>query len=290
MGILQLYKFISTYCPNAISNHNIEFLQNKTIIIDANYLLYRLVSSVRYHNNEIYNDNIVVTHIHLLLLKLVAFKKYNIKPIFVFDGKPPDIKLNTLKLRNKNTVQITEKELKQCKNLILHFGFGIIDSLEEADSQCAKLNRYIIISDDLDILLFGGKIIVKNFSTNSKKLFQVIYILEILKTLNISYSTFVDIGILLGNDYIHRTFGPKKLYDMFCNMSGPRYMSIEDLINNNILPHNKNFDIVRQYYLYPKTHKNIKIKYKKHVNIVSFLKEYGYSLDKIKKYVSKQPK
>ena len=58
-----------------------------------------------------------------------------------------------------------------------------------------------IISDDADILLFGGNNIVKNFTINIKKTMRCIDLKLIKTDLNVCQKDLVKLGISLGSDY-----------------------------------------------------------------------------------------
>jgi len=228
MGIKNFYNFVKKFAGTSIEEIDISHMYGKTIGIDFNLMIYKLIMSIRAIGYDIRNGNIITTHIHSLLLKLTFFKKHNINAIFVFDGKAPIIKNNTLKERKKTrekmqqkyekatTVDekkryyylkkdISERELNDCKMLIKIFGFPVINAPQEADAQLAYMSETggidYIISDDADILLFGGNNIVKNFTINIKKKMPCIH-LDILKNeLEINQKSLIKLGIMLGSDY-----------------------------------------------------------------------------------------
>ena len=88
--------------------------------------------------------------------------KKNIIPIYVFDGKAPDLKSKVIQERKeikkkaweklesitnekekikyfKRTVSISWKQLEECKELLQLMGIPYVEAPEEADSQCAWL-------------------------------------------------------------------------------------------------------------------------------------------------------
>lgn len=285
MGIKNFFKFISKYSPESIEITNIKKYQNSIIGIDFNLMLYKLIFSIRRNGYDIKNNNIIVTHIHALLLKLIKFNQYNILAVFVFDGKPPNIKLNTLKKREiawekmaikfkeaKNDEErkkyyylstgITDQEYIDCKNLIKIFGYPIIESIQEADSQLAYLSKNnlidYIVSDDLDILLFGGKKILKKFSVNdNRKITQEIN-LDILKeTTNFTQDDLIKLGILLGSDYCdNKTLSITKAY---------KYIINHGVIDNKCDP-------AIRYFKNPKIKKINKINYTNDIQINKLIK------------------
>ena len=299
MGVKNLYKFIQKYAPNSIDNIKINKLYNKKIGIDANHFIHKLTMAIRF-KKDIKNDNIIVTHIYSLMVRLIYFKKNNIKAIFVFDNEAPDIKQKTMKIRKEKCElnekkygykQLSYEELLDCKNLINIFGFPIIESKCEADNQLVYLinNKFIdyIISDDLDILVFGGTRIIKNFtiaeqkSKSSNEIEKNMILLNLNNILDESELTrkqFIELSVLLGNDYIHQqTLSFNKAYKLI-----KEYGTIKKIIKNtNELEDYDTIesDSVIKYYQNPPVNKNIKIKFNKIdlINLEIFLLAFGYN-------------
>jgi len=241
MGVKNLIKFIEKYAPDAISYKRIDQYRNTRIGFDANLLLYKIIYGIRVQGYDIRNNDTIVTHIHGILLKFMGFLKYSITPIFVFDTKMPPIKSKTLKKRKevKNkmikkyekskskegkrihyyvSTDVTRKEIDDFINLILIFGFNLIYAKEEADGQLVGLldNHVIdyIASDDMDILLFGGKKMLKMFTVDSKKYIQEIDLDLVLSDAKVTIDQLIRIGLLLGTDYCdNKSISPTKAYN-----------------------------------------------------------------------------
>jgi flap endonuclease-1 len=97
MGIKGLKSLINKYAPGAISDITLKDLSGKTVCIDSSILLYKY--------KHIYSgDNF---HILGFLHKILELQSYNIKGIFVFDGKPPEAKCETLR---KRRVQLDKRK------------------------------------------------------------------------------------------------------------------------------------------------------------------------------------
>lgn len=299
MGIKNFYKFINKYAKESISEKNISNYKNKIVGIDANHMIHKIIYAVRARGYDIKNDDIIVTHIHMLLMKIYGLQKYNIIPIFVFDGKPPNLKLDELKKRQdlKNKLikkhkygktedskrkyfymksYISDKEYQDCINLITILGYKIVMAPEEADAQLAYMckKKYIdyIISDDMDILIFGGEILLKNFSTNDKKKFQEINLNILLNKLSITQNDLIKIAILLGSDY--------------CNNKSLSITKVHSMINNLPL-------LCKQSYTYfknpivNKSHTNTKKQNSNIDELIIFLKSFNYNEQDIDKIISK---
>jgi flap endonuclease-1 len=98
MGIKGIKKLIKKHVPEAISPISIHALKGKTICIDSSILLYKF----RYTYE---GDNF---HILGFLHKTIDFLEKGIKPIYVFDGKPPEEKRQILNKRKEQLDKINE--------------------------------------------------------------------------------------------------------------------------------------------------------------------------------------
>jgi flap endonuclease-1 len=274
MGVKNFIKIIKKYSAQSIQLKNISDYRDKILGIDAHLLIYKMINAIRKNGYDIKNGDIIITHIHTLLLKIMGFIKYNITPVFVFDGLAPQIKEETLYKRRimHETTQkkydeakteeekkkyymryhITDEEIDDCKKLISIFGYTIIDSIEEADSQLVELlnsNKIdYIVTDDMDILVFGGKNILKNFSVSSNKKIQEISLVKFKEDTNFTQQMIIDMSILIGCDYCMSAYGigPIKAYKLILE-----HKNIENIIKHVHIDLNVNYKKARQYFLKP---------------------------------------
>lgn len=274
MGIKNLTKLLQRFAPNSIKYIDISSLSNKTFAIDANLMIYKSLYAIRKSmGKDIIRNEKAVTHIYTMFFKLAGFKQHNINPIFVFDGVPQKIKHKSLakrkkqwKLMNEKFINaktdeekkryfygskgVTQREYDDIKKLILLFGFQYIDAPEEADAQCAILNKtkkvHGVISDDLDVLLFGGVNIIKDFTIAkaTRKDMKLINIKEVLNGLKITFDQFVELSILLGTDYLEpiEGIGTIGAYELL-----KEYDSIDNMIADKLIPKNYDYESVKEY-------------------------------------------
>ena len=108
------------------------------------------------------------------------------KPIYVFDGKPPELKRKQLDQRlerreeadkgleaakeagdqeaierySKRTIKVTRAHNDECKRLLTLMGVPVIDAPTEAEAQCAVMAKaglvYGVATEDMDCLTFGA--------------------------------------------------------------------------------------------------------------------------------------
>jgi len=203
---------------------------NKTIGIDSSLLIYQYVIGIRNTSDDLVSVNGKFTsHIHAVVSKALLYLDNKITPIFVFDGKPSDMKSNVLsqrrieritakeqmdyvsdedekrKLFKKSTI-ITYKQMEECKEILKAMGIPVIESSEEADSQLAYLTKehdvYGAGSEDADLLAFGATRFLKNISSSKKNNIIEYNLINILKIFKLNEYEFIDLCILLGCDYV----------------------------------------------------------------------------------------
>ena len=272
MGIKNLSSLIQTYAPESILKRHFNDLTGKKIAIDASLLIYSYVIAIRNTSEDLLNNEGEMTsHIHAVVSKTLLYLDNGITPIFVFDGKPPNLKNNTLekrkeeremakklmdeeddedkkiKLFKKSTV-ITWKQMDQCKEILRAMGIPVIDAPEESDSQCASLCKtdvaYGVGSEDMDILTFGAKKLLRNISSSRKNEIVEYDLNQILTSLNYNYQEFIDLCILLGCDYVNHIdgIGIKKSKDII-----DEYRTIDNFLKTSPDIKNKKYTVDEDY-------------------------------------------
>jgi len=103
MGIKGLKNIIKKYSRSALREIKINELSGNTLAIDSSILLYKF--RYLYQDNYLYGFNKLIDD----------FQSYNIKLIFVFEGRIPDAKKETIAKR----VEIRNKQTEKIKNLIM---------------------------------------------------------------------------------------------------------------------------------------------------------------------------
>jgi 5'-3' exonuclease len=147
--------------------------------------------------------------------------------------------------KSNNNTYVNKTQINECKKLLKYMGIPVIESIEEADQQCAGIASYYkkeivgIISDDSDMLVFGGPKLLKDFNIKNDTTSEIDrkhvlkYLLELSNKIRIKYNlkkiktisheNFVNFSILMGTDYKYNNFGCKikgishdKLFEIFC--------------------------------------------------------------------------
>lgn len=224
MGIRYLNTYIKNNCSRGITNINIRNLVGYSLAIDTSIYMYKYEM-----------DNKLIENITRLVNIFIINR---ITPIFIFDGKPPEQKLQILQNRRERrreassqcqellnkietgnaseddfikyerlkqeSTRITKDKVDNVKSLFTNLGVTYYTANGEADQLCASMviNGYCwgCVSDDMDMFVYGCKNIVRDVDIQNKT--AVVYDLDtILNELNISFINFKQVCIMAGTDY-----------------------------------------------------------------------------------------
>lgn len=121
MGVDGLHKFINKNCPEIVKTINISDLKGKSCVIDGMQHVYSQLIYMRTRNKEVITeDGKNISHLYGLISSLKYYLKNEIIPIFVFDGKSPEIKKKKIEERKKALRENLQKlnELSEMKKII----------------------------------------------------------------------------------------------------------------------------------------------------------------------------
>lgn len=307
MGIKNLSKIIKKY--HTPITQKMSFYRTKKIAFDASLLIYQCLNAIRADGEQLSFNDASTSHISGMFYKVINMIEAGIKPIFVFDGKPPNIKSNLIAKRNlrretaekkyqeakeasdktrmekydKRKLKITPKHANEIKELLSHLGVSYTESPNEAEAFCAQLCKNGIVdyvcTEDMDALCFGAPYLLRN----PKKDVCIEYSLNsILKDMEMEFDSFIDFCILLGCDYAEtiKGVGPAK-----AELLIRKHKTIENVLKElNIVDlefqsaksmfHQNNPDCKVE---------NVGVDWKKYNrdNVVEFLKKFNFSDQRI---------
>ena|SRR6266567_4350568 len=94
MGIKGLTALLSQHAPNAIKEHEMKTLFGRKVAIDASMSIYQFLIAVRQKDGEMLQNDVGETTSHLMgfFYRTIRIVENGIKPAYVFDGKPPEMK------------------------------------------------------------------------------------------------------------------------------------------------------------------------------------------------------
>ncbi|KAM4604938.1 putative flap endonuclease 1 homolog [Polymixia lowei] len=214
MGITKLADLIRQEAPGAICHKDISDYTGKVIALDASIVMNQFRAAV---------PSLSFSPLTGLFFRTLTFLEHDIKPVFVFDGKPPREKIAVLQKRSEmagwsspNHSGKASSQTRDCLHLLRLLGVPIIQAPGDGEALCAQLVRegtvYAVASEDMDTLPFGGDILIRHFNAKKDGDFTEYSLPRLLDILKINYEQFVDLCILLGCDYCDKIagLGPKR--------------------------------------------------------------------------------
>lgn len=259
MGIHGLMRLINEYSPGAIKEKEIKSYFGRKICIDASMSLYQFLIAIRAGPDQSFLTNAdgeVTSHLIGMFYRTLRMMDNGIKPCYVFDGKPPELKSGELDERRKKReenakkleeaketgdqeeinkferrgVHVTKQHNEEAKKLLRLMGIPVIEAPSEAEAQCAVLVKagkcFGTSTEDMDALTFGTKKLLRNMNASASRKLPILEIdlNIILEDWGIDMDQFIAICVLCGCDYTNkiRGIGPKKSFDLI-----KKYKTIE---------------------------------------------------------------
>ncbi len=218
MGVVGLFNIIRKYAPNAQKEYKLEKLKGKTIAVDITIYIYKWVAIGI--SNDIKNPSgDYINHLQGIFFMTAAAILAEINLIYVFEGRPPAAKLDTLlarkSARQNGAVMVPHDVFSECKQVLSFMGVPYIEAAGEAEATCAWLVQRsladMIASEDSDCLVYAGTTLARNFGTKNV---TIVHRDELLRMLDMSSESFIDLCILLGTDYNKPFAGPATAYKL----------------------------------------------------------------------------
>ncbi|KHN80019.1 Flap endonuclease 1 [Toxocara canis] len=115
MGIKDLSKVIGDHSPASVKLNDIKNYFGRVVAIDASMSLYQFLIAVRQGGNQLQDESGETTsHLMGMFYRTVRMITNGIKPVYVFDGKPPEMKSDELEKRTERRAE-AEKQLAEAK-------------------------------------------------------------------------------------------------------------------------------------------------------------------------------
>ncbi|KAJ2771583.1 Elongation of fatty acids protein 2 [Coemansia nantahalensis] len=248
MGIKGLKQVIADRAPAALRTVEMPQLVGRKVAIDASTSLYQFLVAVRSEGQSLAtSEGHTTSHLIGLLYRTVSMVESGLKPVYVFDGKPPTMKGGELEKRrekrekaeaslkeaeeegnddeilkqSKRLAKVTPEINDQARRLLTLMGIPIVTAPCEAEAQCAALAKagkvWAAASQDMDTLLFGAPVLLRNLTAPAARKLPIeeIRLEEVLGGLDYTLNQLIDLGIVLGCDYCDsiRGVGPKSGYE-----------------------------------------------------------------------------
>jgi len=169
-------------------------LRGRSLAVDANNMLYQFLALIRMRDGRPFTDAYgnVTSHLLGLLMRTTRLMgDYGVRPVFIFDGKPPELKMKTLQLRRQfrerakrewedavrrhdysaawskavRMDSLTKAMQQDAKNMLVLLGIPYVQAPEEGEAQAAHMaargDVWAANSRDYDSVLFGSPRLVR---------------------------------------------------------------------------------------------------------------------------------
>ncbi|MEM1942487.1 MAG: flap endonuclease-1 [Candidatus Caldarchaeum sp.] len=185
----------------AVEKTSLKGLSGKTIALDAYNILYQFIATIRGPDGRALMDRRgrVTSHLSGLFFRTLNFLQENVKPVYVFDGRPPEMKRMTVEKRaeaRRTAGQLYEEALEagdmeaarryaqraaslerymveSAVDLLRAMGVPYVMAPAEGEAQAAFMAAKGVVyasgSQDMDSLLFGSPRLVRNLSVVGRR-------------------------------------------------------------------------------------------------------------------------
>lgn len=180
---------------------SLEYFTSKVVAIDAYNAIYQFLAIIRGPDGLHLSDSQgrVTSHLSGLFYRNINFLSLGIKPVYVFDGKPPSLKAAEIERRRQikkeatvkyekaieegnledarkyaqQTTSMRDGMVQDSKHLLRLFGIPYIEAPGEGEATAAHLTQtgqaFASASQDFDSILFGAKRLVRNFTNSGRR-------------------------------------------------------------------------------------------------------------------------
>jgi flap endonuclease-1 len=180
----------------AVEKSSLQKLSGKSVALDAYNILYQFIATIRGPDGRPLMDRRgrITSHLSGLFFRTVNFLEEGLLPIYVFDGRPPELKRKTIERRRELRMEALEEYEKalaakdfeaarryaqraasleaymveSSADLLKAMGVPYVMAPAEGEAQAAymasKGSVYASGSQDMDSLLFGSPHLVRNLS------------------------------------------------------------------------------------------------------------------------------
>ena len=288
MGIKGLTKLIQAHASDSFKEGHIKSYFGRVIALDATMALYQFLIAVRHGADGVLTNDAGETTSHIIgfFYRTIRMMENGVKPIYIFDGKPPNFKQEELKLRKekrekaeeelkeakeagdtermiqmqKRTTKVTRQHVKDVQQLLTFMGVPWYAAPGEAEAQASRMCADGIVygagTEDMDALTFGTHKLVRHLTDSEARKKPVLEfdLSKVLKGLDVTMAQFIDICILCGCDYCPsiRGIGPKRAYEFI-----KKWGNIEGVIEGikgmekYIIPENWQYKESRELFVNP---------------------------------------
>ena len=224
-------------------NTTMDSMRGKVVGIDSFLLAFQFLTTIRDRSPTgdggplRANNGKVVAHLMGFLSRATLMLSKGIKPVFIFDGKHPELKKDEMDARREKReqaeiewkaaleagdyataqkmaqrcVKYTPEMVEESIELLNLLGIPAFRAKAEGEAQAAVMaaNGQLdaVATQDWDALLYGAPVVIRNFTTDGSKRMgrvvraQKIELDQILGDNSLSRDELIDLAIMIGTDF-----------------------------------------------------------------------------------------
>lgn len=304
-------------------------LSGRSIAIDGFNILYQFLSIIRDRmTGEPLRDSKgrITSHLSGLLYRNSNLLEGGIKPVFIFDGKPPEFKHSTIESRAERkreaekkwkeavergeraityaqaAAKLTDDMVERAKMLLDYMGIPWVQAPSEGEMQCAFMCKrgdvWASGSQDFDSLLAGTPRLVRNLSITGRRKVpkkemyvqvkpELIELEKALESLGITEEQLVILGMLVGTDYSE---GVKGVGPKTALKIVKKYKTLDKVMENVDWTSDVPAEKIYNFFLSPPVIEEYEIEWKEPDadKLKEFMvKEHDFSLERVEKVIER---
>lgn len=180
---------------------SLDELRGKVLAIDGYNALYQFLAIIRQPDGTPLKDSKgrVTSHLSGIFYRTANLLEAGVKPVYVFDGKPPELKTREIEkrieLKEKAVVEykaalergdmvgarkaaqatskLTKDMVGQAKDVLVALGVPWIQAPSEGEAQATYMTKkgdaWATVSQDYDSLLFGAPRLIRNLTISGRR-------------------------------------------------------------------------------------------------------------------------
>lgn len=180
---------------------SLQEMGGRVIAIDGYNALYQFLAIIRQPDGSLLMDSQgrVTSHLSGVFYRTVNLLEAGMKPVYVFDGKPPELKSLEIERRAEAkreaareyraalergdlvsarkvaqaTSKLTKEMVGQAREVLAAMGVPCVQAPSEGEAQAAFMNKkgdaWATVSQDYDALLFGAPRLVRNLTISGRR-------------------------------------------------------------------------------------------------------------------------
>ncbi|MEM7821421.1 MAG: flap endonuclease-1 [Candidatus Aenigmatarchaeota archaeon] len=305
-------------------------LSGKKIGIDGYNAAYQFLSIIRQRpTGEFLRDSKgnITSHLSGIFYRTAILIEAGIKPLYVWDGEPPEFKKRVVEERVERreearkkwmealekgeeampyaqaAVMLTKEIIEESKKLLEYMGIPSIQAKSEGEAQLAFLAKkgeiWASASQDWDSILFGSPRLLRNLSITGKRKLprkevyieikpEIVELDFVLSSLGITREQLVMIGILIGTDY--NPGGVEGFGPKKALSLVKECKSLDEILKRIEWKFEVGAEDIYNFFMHPPVNEKYKIQFKEpnKEKIIEFMvEEHDFSRERVEKVVDK---